>query len=115
MIPASRSNRTSGLIDLSKEETVLISSITAFEIGIKHSKNLLQLPYPPDEWYDRLLTYHSLEEYPISGKPLLSATSLPKIHHDPCDRIIAATAIYLGATIITADPVFLKYGIATRL
>lgn len=103
------------LEELEAADAVLVSPISAFEIGIKHSKNLLQLPYSPDEWYGRALAYHSIGEAPLTANLLFAATSLPRIHNDPCDRIIAATALNLDATVITADSVFLNYGVTTRL
>jgi PIN domain nuclease of toxin-antitoxin system len=41
-------------------------------------------------------------------------TTLPPHHHDPFDRMIAATALEEGLTLVSADPAFDSSGV-TRL
>ena len=37
--------------------------------------------------------------------------SLPHHHRDPFDRMMAAQALERGLTIVSADPLFEKYGV----
>ena len=39
------------------------------------------------------------------------AAELPSIHRDPCDRFIIAAAMRINAGVVTADPVFARYGV----
>jgi PIN domain nuclease of toxin-antitoxin system len=39
----------------------------------------------------------------VSGSIGIAAVELRNLHPDPADRIIVATAISLGATLVTAD------------
>ena len=42
-----------------------ISSISAFEIGIKHEKKRIILPLPPQDWIREALTYHGILDIPV--------------------------------------------------
>jgi PIN domain nuclease of toxin-antitoxin system len=58
----------------------------------------------------------AIDEYGIRDLALDSASSarameLPPIHNDPCDRWILATAITFGLSLMSADPIFPKYGL----
>lgn len=82
---------------------LFVSSITAFEIGIKVSKKLIELPLPPQEWLSKAFYLHGLTELPIDSEIALYATQLPPIHRDPADRLIIATAHKHQLTILTPD------------
>lgn len=88
---------------------IYVSAITAFEIALKVRKKRLELPMPPDRWYQKALELHGLVEIPIAGKDAVTAAHLPLIHNDPCDRFILATALNRNLAIITADAVFATY------
>lgn len=82
---------------------LFISVISAFEIGTKLNKKLLQLPLPAEEWWSKSLYLHGLTELPIHGEIALYATQLPPIHKDPADRFIVATAYKHQLSILTPD------------
>lgn len=44
-----------------------------------------------------------ITERPVEGEVAIRSAELPSLHADPADRIIAATAIFDGATLVTAD------------
>lgn len=44
-----------------------------------------------------------IEEIVVDGKIAIMATRLSGTHADPADRIVVATALERGATLITAD------------
>ncbi len=79
------------------------SAISAFEIGVKVNKKLLELPLPPQEWFSKVLYLHGLIELPIDSEIALFAAQLPPIHKDPADRLIIATAHKHHLTILTPD------------
>lgn len=86
-----------------------VSSISAFEIAIKHIKNKLQLPISPDVWFQKAISLHGLDELTINSEILIQSATLPAIHNDPADRIIISTAIIHNATIITRDKLIPQY------
>ena len=88
---------------------LFVSAISAFEIGIKHSKGKLRLPREPEAWFRAALEFHGLEEVAVSGRVAAISTCLPRLHADPADRMIVATAQIQGMTILTPDPLIRNY------
>lgn len=86
-----------------------ISAISAFEIAIKTVKGKIELPLSPDEWFKEAVTHHSIEEVPVTSDIACKSALLPRLHNDPCDRIIIATAIQQNMVVITRDEIFLEY------
>lgn len=91
---------------------VYVSAISGFEIGIKAEAGKLSLPAPPAEWFKTVLDYHHLQPVDLSLEICLRSTELPKIHKDPCDRFIIATALVLDMPVVTADSRFNGYGVS---
>jgi len=92
-------------------EVVQVSAISAFEIGSKYASGELELPCDPEKWYLEVLAHHQVTEIAVDGKVAMASTKLPRIHKDPCDRIIIATAKLLGLPVVTADERFRSYGV----
>jgi PIN domain nuclease of toxin-antitoxin system len=88
-----------------------VSPITAWEIGLLASRNRLQILASPQRWFARLLELPGMRLAEMSPDLLVASSFLPgKPPRDPADRIIAATARDLGATLITRDRALLQYG-----
>jgi len=85
------------------KDQLFISSISAFEIGIKHKRKLLSLPFDPDSWFKKALEHHGIKEIPVDSTILIKASQLPDVHKDPVDRIIIATAMLNNYKILTPD------------
>jgi PIN domain nuclease of toxin-antitoxin system len=96
---------------IDRAPSVHVSAISAFEIGLKYASGELDLPCDPEKWYAEVLAHHHVEEIPVDGRIALRATKLPRIHRDPCDRIILATAMILDLRVVTADVRFREYGV----
>lgn len=90
---------------------VRVSAISAFEVGHKYATGGLRLPCDAERWYRQVLEHHQLSETPIDGSVALLASRLPRIHKDPCDRLVIATAKLFGLTVVTADVRFVEYGV----
>ena len=88
---------------------LFVSAISAFEVGVKHRKGKLDLKHPPGQWWKLATGHHRVSVLPVTDDIALSSTALPGIHHDPCDRIIIATADDIGATILTPDHLIAQY------
>lgn len=89
--------------------SLYVSSISAFEIAIKHYKKKLELPLSPDIWFKKAISLHGIDEITINSEILVHSASLPPIHNDPADRIIISTAMIHKAKIISKDKIVKKY------
>jgi PIN domain nuclease of toxin-antitoxin system len=88
-----------------------ISPITAWEIGMLAAHGRLQLLIRPERWFANLFEVPGVRLAELSPDLLIASSHLPgKPPKDPTDRIIAATARELGATLITRDRALLEYG-----
>jgi len=88
---------------------VYVSAATTWEISIK--RRLGKLKAPSD--VDRIVEEERFIGLPISLYHGKHAGQLPLIHRDPFDRMLVAQAQSEGLVILTADPIFPKYGILT--
>ena len=91
--------------------TTYLSPITAWEVGLLASKGRFGSAYSPERWFERILNYPNVALAQCSPAILIQAWSLPgKLHKDPADRILAATAREFGFTLVTRDDALLDYG-----
>ncbi len=88
-----------------------ISPISAWEIGMLASRGRLQLLIRVERWFSNLFDAPGVRLADMSPDLLIASSFLPgKPPRDPADRIIAATARDLGATLVTRDRALLDYG-----
>lgn len=88
-----------------------VSPITAWEIGALAARGRLQLLIRPERWFANLFEVPGVKLADMSPDLLIASSYLPgNPPRDPFDRIIAATARELGATLLTRDRVLLDYG-----
>lgn len=93
-----------------------LSAISPWEIAVLVSKGRLLLEQDVGEWVGAALALPGIRLEPLSPEIAVASTRLPgKIHADPADRIISATARHLGATLVSADSSLLDYGAAGHL
>lgn len=68
------------------------------------SRGRLELTMDAADWIARCEALPFLSFVPVDNEVALRSTRLPgRLHHDPADRIIIATALSLGATLVTKD------------
>jgi PIN domain nuclease of toxin-antitoxin system len=76
--------------------------------------NRLTLPCELAEWFEKALSYPSVQLLDLTPQIAIASTQLVGFHRDPADQIITATAKVLGCPLVTADTKILNYsGIAT--
>jgi len=85
-----------------------VATISFWEIAMLVEKQRLIMQTELDVWRSELLQT-GLLEIPLRATTALRAGQLKKFHGDPADRIIAATAIENGATLMTADENILSW------
>lgn len=92
------------------EKAVYISSISVWEIYTLVKKGKLDLNTLPNNWLGKIEELSFVNFVPIDNKIAVLSVNLPDFSHkDPADRIIIATALSLGATLITSDKKILDY------
>jgi PIN domain nuclease of toxin-antitoxin system len=92
------------------DERVRVSAITPWEIGVLVSKGRIDLHQDALQWTQSALRLPGVKLADLSPEIAVASTRLPwEIHGDPADRILAATARHLGATLVTADRQLLEY------
>jgi PIN domain nuclease of toxin-antitoxin system len=91
-----------------REERLLISAISFWEVALLVSKRRLSIGKTPSQLREQLLD-GGVTELPVTGPIALLAVDLKELHGDPADRLIAATAVIQGATLMTADADLLRW------
>lgn len=90
-------------------QALFVSAISAFEIAIKTRKGKLSLPLPALDWFAGVLDFHGIHELPLTSTIAIRSAELPKLHFDPCDRVIIASAEANGMRIVTSDVPIRQY------
>jgi PIN domain nuclease of toxin-antitoxin system len=92
------------------DNNVFISSISAWEVALLTSKKRLLLSMEVADWIKKSEMLPFVNFIPVDNSIAVKSVNLPQpFHSDPADRIIIATAISLGASLITKDERILKY------
>lgn len=108
--PEKLSGKARKEIENAKKTTIYISSMSVFEIYILLRKGRLKIDIFPDQWLERIESLPFVRFVPIDNKIAIAAVELTDFDHkDPADRIIIATALNLGAKLVTADKKILDY------
>lgn len=93
-----------------------VSPITAWEVGMLARKGRFRSHYTPQRWFEQLMSAPDMVLAKMPARTLLESSFLPgKLHFDPADRIIAATAREFGFTVVTRDAALLEYAKAGHL
>jgi PIN domain nuclease of toxin-antitoxin system len=88
-----------------------VSPISAWEVGMLTARNRIKLLTTPERWFRHVLDTPGVRLAQMPPELLIASSYLPgQPPKDPTDRIIAATARDLGATLITRDRLLLDYG-----
>lgn len=87
-----------------------LSPISLLEIAIKVRVGKLPLPAPFAALFPALLTLNRIHLFPMEARHVEPLTTLPLHHKDPFDRLIAATAVVEGLTLVSADTALDAYG-----
>ena len=87
---------------------VFLSSVTAWELGLKASKGKLDLP---DDLFENLAS-EGIKDLSFSQAHAVASIALPPFHKDPFDRALVAQCQVESMTLATRDGYVKKYGIA---
>lgn len=93
-----------------KLRSVHVSCISSWEIALLVERGRLRLALDVRDWLCRCETLPFLTFVPVSNAIAVESVRLPDFPHaDPADRIIAATALSLGAALVTKDDKLRNY------
>ena len=87
---------------------VWLSAISFWEIGMLVRRRKIEITVPLARWRAELAA-RTIVEIPIDGLTAAQAGELDWEHGDPADRIIVATAMRLGLSLLTADRKILSW------
>ena len=93
------------------ESSCLLSVASCWEIAIKAGLGKLEIPRPIDRFLQQQLEVNGFSLLPASLEHVSAVADLPSHHRDPFDRLLAAQARREDLSIVSADPVFRKYGV----
>jgi PIN domain nuclease of toxin-antitoxin system len=80
-----------------------LSPISIWELLMLSERGRAVLNEEPESWVRRALSHGRLQEAPFTHEVALEIRKLGLTHGDPADRILVATALVLGLTLVTAD------------
>ena len=92
-----------------RDNELLLSAASAWEIAIKYGIGKLPLPEPPSVFLPPRLLRDGVVPLPIEHAHALVMAGLPAHHSDPFDRLLVAQAQVEGLTLATVDPLVLRY------
>ncbi|MBA3031223.1 MAG: type II toxin-antitoxin system VapC family toxin [Proteobacteria bacterium] len=93
-----------------QEKSILISSISVWEVALLVKRQRLVLTIELENWISMSENLPFFSFVPIDNDIAVKSVQLPPpLHNDPADRIIIATAIKTGATLISKDEKILGY------
>lgn len=93
------------------QDGVAVSAMSFWEIALLYKKERLRLPVDVETWLKNMSEQapHLKVIDPNTDILIKSVTFPDSFPQDPVDRIIAATALSLGATLITKDRKIRQY------
>ncbi len=92
-----------------KEQSVHIS-ISAWKVAMLVDRGYLQLTMSVEDWVEESEAWSFFDFVAVTNSIALKSVRLPEpFHGDPADRIIVATAIAMGATLVIKDRKLLGY------
>ncbi|HEX2770114.1 MAG TPA: type II toxin-antitoxin system VapC family toxin [Geobacteraceae bacterium] len=96
--------------DAVRRRELFISTISAWEVAMLVEKERLSLALDVRDWISRSEALPFVTFVPLSTAIAVESVRLPGFPHtDPADRIIVATALSLGARLVTRDKKLLNF------
>lgn len=92
-----------GRLALEAADRIGVPAVCCFEVAAAAAKGRISLDREPVEWLEQALALPRVELAPLTPRIAVKATQLGAFHGDPADRLIVATAILNGATLVTRD------------
>jgi len=88
-----------------------VSLASCWEMAVKASIGTLRLDTPVERFVPEALAANGFETLGIELAHVARVARLPFHHRDPFDRLLAAQAAIEKLAVLSADPVFERYGL----
>jgi PIN domain nuclease of toxin-antitoxin system len=95
------------------DNEIYLSSVSTWEIAIKHSLGKLPLPEPPAKFIPAQRKHHGIDALSLDEEATLYLTRLPVLHRDPFDRMLVCQAVVEHLAILTPDELINQYPVRT--
>ncbi|MBI3711331.1 MAG: type II toxin-antitoxin system VapC family toxin [Proteobacteria bacterium] len=95
-------------------DELYVSAISFWELAMLHARNRLKLDRSAPAIRATILQ-QGMREVAIDGAIAIAAGQLAGFHGDPADRFVVASALALGAALLTADEQILNWHSGPRL
>jgi PIN domain nuclease of toxin-antitoxin system len=89
--------------------SVFLSSVSVWEIIVKHAPGRLPLPDLPAQFIPEMRALHEIEPLPLEEEAVLMLPKLPDIRRDPFDRMLVCQALTHGLSLLTPDSLIRQY------
>lgn len=101
--------RTTNLVNAALvRDELAVSAVSFWEITMLVDKGRLRIDLSPGGMRRKVLE-HGVREIVLTGDVAIEAFRLSSFHGDPADRMIVATSLSTGATLVTADDAILSW------
>jgi PIN domain nuclease of toxin-antitoxin system len=102
--------------EASYDGRLYLSPVSAWEVGVGVAKGRLSLPLAPLDFIDEFIERMQTKLSPLTPAIMVSSSNLPgRVHNDPMDRMLIATARALNLVLVTSDRSILAYADAGHL
>jgi PIN domain nuclease of toxin-antitoxin system len=102
--------------DAARKHELFVSTISSWELALLVEKGRLALSLDVRDWIARSEALPFLSFVPLTNAIAIESVRLQEFPHaDPADRIIVATAMSLGARVVTKDENISRYPPARAL
>lgn len=92
------------------ESAIYVSSISVWEVTLLVLRKRIRLTLDVADWISRCEALPFLNFVPVDNLVALKANNLVDYpHRDPADRMIIATTLLVGGTLVTKDRKILAY------
>ncbi|MCC6196896.1 MAG: type II toxin-antitoxin system VapC family toxin [Burkholderiales bacterium] len=102
LAPAKLPRRAKSAINRSSNE-LWLSPISVWELLVLVERGRLRIEAEPRRWIEQALARTPAQEAQINFEVALRSREVLPMHADPADRILVATALVNGFTLVTAD------------
>jgi len=92
-----------------QENTILLSTVSIWEMQIKHQLGKLKLNLPLNDIVEAQQETNGLEILPVIPPHVFALDNLPLHHKDPFDRLLIAQANVEKAVLLSCDSAVQQY------
>ena len=94
-----------------RDNECFFSAASCWEMAIKVSIGKLELEGTAERFVPDQLAVNGFQELPVEIRHAARVSRLPFHHRDPFDRLLVSQAVEEDLTIVSADPIFRRYGL----